>query len=155
MVYNKMKENLPGTIFFMSKPLENKDYFTLKALDSLKYISADEYGEGQLRANRDSTGTWEHFHLYNNDDGTVSIQSRVNNKFLCSVFDNWDGKNPIISRSNHIEDWEKFKIEKLKNNIIVIKTKLNGKYIKNEGTWIRAVGNSFEDATKFEIKYLE
>ena len=155
MVYNKMKENLPGTIFFMSNPFENKDYFTLKALDSLKYVSADEYGEGQLRANRDSTGTWEHFHLYNNDDGTVSIQSRVNNKFLCSVFDNWDGKNPIISRSNHIEDWEKFKIEKLKNNIIVIKTKLNGKYIKNEGTWIRAVGNSFEDATKFEIKYLE
>ena len=34
MIYNKMKDNLPGTIFFMKYPLENKDYFTLKALNN-------------------------------------------------------------------------------------------------------------------------
>ena len=155
MVYNKMKENLPGTVYFLKEPLENKKYFTLKALNNNKYISADEYGQGQLRANRDGTGTWEHFYMYKNSDGTVAIQSRANNKFLCSIFDNWDGKNPIIPRSNQIEDWEKYNIEYIGNNIITLKTKTNGKYVKNEDTWVRAVGDNVDDSTKFEIKYLE
>ena len=155
MVYNKMKDNLPGTIFFMKKPLENKNYFTLKVLNTKKYISADEYGQSQLRANRDSTGTWEHFYFYKNDDGTVAIQSRANNKFLCSVFDNWDGKNPIIPRSNQIQDWEKYYIDYIYDNVITIKSVIYEKYMKNEDTWVRAVGESVEDSTKFEIIYLD
>ena len=154
MVYNKMRENLPGSVFFMKYALENKNYFTLKVLNTNKYVSADEYGMSQLRANRDAIGTWEHFFMYNNDDGTVSIQSRANNKFLCSMFDNWDGLAPIIPRSNHIEDWEKYYIEYISDNVIAIKTYSNAKYVKNEDTWVRAVGTYVEDATKFEIRYL-
>jgi hypothetical protein len=154
MVYDKMKENLPGTIFFMKYALENKNYFTLKVLNTNKYVSADEYGMAQLRANRDSTGTWEHYFMYDNGDGTFAIQSRANNKFLCAVFDNWDGKNPIIPRSNRIEDWEKYYIESISSDVIAIKTYTNAKYVKNEDTWVRAVGTAVEDATKFEIKYL-
>ena len=153
MVYNKMKENLPGTIFFMKYALENKNYFTLKVLNNNKYVSADEYGMSQLRANRDSTGTWEHYFMYNNGDGTFAIQSRANNKFLCAVFD--DDKAPIIPRSNTIQDWEKFYVEYISNDIVDIKTYINGKYVKNEDTWVRAVGTEVEDATKFEIKYLQ
>ena len=136
-------------------PLENKKYFALKALNNKKFISADEYGQGQLRANRDGTGTWENFFMYINNDGTVAFQSRANNKFLCSVFDHSDGKNPLIPRSNHIQDWEKFYVEYLSSNVITIKTKTNGKYVKNEDTWVRAVGNNIDDSTKFEIKYLD
>ena len=154
LIYTKMKENLPGTVFFMKYALENKNYFTLKVLNTNKYVSADEYGMSQLRANRDQTGTWEHFFLYQNNDGTYAIQSRANNKFLCSVFDNWDGLAPIIPRSNHIEDWEKFYIEYISDNVIAIKTYINSKYVKNEDTWVRAVGTNIEDSTKFEIKYL-
>ena len=154
MVYNKMKENLPGTVYFMRNPLENKNYFTLKVLNTNKYISADEYGQAQLRANRDSTGTWEHFYFYKNEDGTVAIQSRANNKFLCAIFDNWDGKAPIIPRSNQIEDWEKYYIDYISDNVITIKTKTEEKYVKNEDTWVRAVGTSVEASTKFEITYL-
>eukprot|EP00833_Pecoramyces_ruminatium_P004162 jgi/Orpsp1_1/1178194/evm.model.c7180000064381.1 len=138
MVYNKMKENLPGTVYFMKYALENKNYFTLKVLNTNKYVSADEYGMGQLRANRDSTGTWEHYYMYKNSDGTVSIQSRANNKFLCAVFDNWDEKAPVIPRSNQIEDWEKFYVDYVSSNVIVLKTYTNSKYVKNEGTWVRA-----------------
>ena len=154
MVYNKMKENLPGTVYFMRNPLENKNYFTLKVLNTNKYISADEYGQAQLRANRDSIGTWEHFYFYKNEDGTVAIQSRANNKFLCAIFDNWDGKAPIIPRSNQIEDWEKYYIDYISDNVITIKTKTEEKYVKNEDTWVRAVGTSVEASTKFEITYL-
>ena len=155
MVYNKMKENLPGNIFFMKYALENKNYFTLKVLNNNKYVSADEYGMGQLRANRDTTGTWEHYFMYDNGDGTFAIQSRANNKFLCAVFDNADGKAPLIPRSNHIQDWEKFYIEYISSDVVTFKTYTNGKYIKNEDTWINATGTVVEDATKFEIKYLE
>ena len=155
MVYNKMKENLPGNIFFMKYALENKNYFTLKVLNNNKYVSADEYGMGQLRANRDTIGTWEHYFMYDNGDGTFAIQSRANNKFLCAVFDNADGKAPLIPRSNHIQDWEKFYIEYISSDVVTFKTYTNGKYIKNEDTWVRAVGTVVEDATKFEIKYLE
>ena len=155
MVYNKMKENLPGNIFFMKYALENKNYFTLKVLNNNKYVSADEYGMGQLRANRDTTGTWEHYFMYDNGDGTFAIQSRANNKFLCAIFDNADGKAPLIPRSNHIQDWEKFYIEYISSDVVTFKTYTNGKYIKNEDTWVRAVGTAVEDATKFEIKYLE
>ena len=155
MVYNKMKENLPGNIFFMKYALENKNYFTLKVLNNNKYVSADEYGMGQLRANRDTTGTWEHYFMYDNGDGTFAIQSRANNKFLCAVFDNADGKAPLIPRSNHIQDWEKFYIEYISSDVVTFKTYTYDKYIKNEDTWVRAVGTGVEDATKFEIKYLE
>ena len=138
----------------MKYALEYKNYFTLKALNNNKFITAEEYGMAQLKANRDSTDNWEHFFMYTNDDGTVSIQSRANNKFLCAVFDNWDGKAPIIPRSNHIEDWEKYYIEYITSNVIAIKTYTNSKYVKNEDTWVRAVGTSVEDSTKFEITYL-
>ncbi len=139
----------------MKYALENKNYFTLKVLNNNKYVSADEYGMGQLRANRDTTGTWEHYFMYDNGDGTFAIQSRANNKFLCAVFDNADGKAPLIPRSNHIQDWEKFYIEYISSDVVTFKTYTNGKYIKNEDTWVRAVGTAVEDATKFEIKYLE
>ena len=108
----------------------------------------------QLRANRDSTGTWEHYFMYDNGDGTFAIQSSANNKFLCAVFDNWDGLAPIIPRSNQIQDWEKYYIEYISSNVIAIKTYTNGKYVKNEDTWVRAVGTSVESSTKFEITYL-
>ena len=122
LVYNKMRENLPGTVYFMREALENRSYFTLKALNNNKFISADEYGQATLRANRDGTGTWEHFHFYRNDDGTYAIQSRANNKFLCAVFDSGDGKNPIKPRSNQIQDWEKYYIEYISSDVITIKT---------------------------------
>ena len=93
--------------------------------------------------------------MYDNGDGTFAIQSRANNKFLCAVFDNADGKAPLIPRSNHIQDWEKFYIEYISSDVVTFKTYTNGKYIKNEDTWVRAVGTAVEDATKFEIKYLE
>ena len=53
-------------------------------MEEEKYVCADNYGESNLIANRDSTGNWEHFLFYNNSDGTISIQSRANNKFLCA-----------------------------------------------------------------------
>ena len=130
MVYDRMKEALPGTIYFLKKDLRDKDYIKLKSIITNKFVSADNYGESHLIANRDNTGNWEHFIFIKNSDGTFSIQARANNKFLCAVFDNGDKKNPIIARSNQILDWEKFYIEEISGGKIAFKTYINKKYIQ-------------------------
>jgi aryl-phospho-beta-D-glucosidase BglC (GH1 family) len=130
MVYDRLKEAFPGTIYFLKYYLIDKDYIKLKSGITNKYVCADNYGESNLIANRDSTGNWEHFLFYNNNDGTISIQSRANNKFLCAVFDHNNKKNPIIARSNHIQDWEKFYVENINNGKIAFRTFINNKYIQ-------------------------
>ena len=130
MVYDKLKEAFPGTIYFLKYYLIDKDYIKLKSGITNKYVCADNYGESNLIANRDSTGNWEHFLFYNNSDGTISIQARANNKFLCTVFDHNNKKNPIIARSNHIQDWEKFYVENINNGKIAFRTFINNKYIQ-------------------------
>ena len=130
MVYDRLKEAFPGTIYFLKYYLIDKDYIKLKSGITNKYVCADNYGESNLIANRDSTGNWEHFLFYNNSDGTISIQSRANNKFLCAVFDHNNKKNPIIARSNHIQDWEKFYVENINNGKIAFRTFINNKYIQ-------------------------
>ena len=152
MLYNQLRINLPGSVVFMKFALENKNYFTLKALNNDKYITAEYYGLSQLRANSDVRETLEHFFMYDNGDGTFSIQSRANNQFLCAVFD--DGSVPIIPRSNYIDAWEKFYVKYISDNVIILKTYNNEKYIKNEDSYIKAVGNNADEATKFEITYL-
>ena len=130
LVYDRLKEALPGTIYFLKKDLRDKDYIKLKSMITNKFVSADNYGESNLIANRDNTGNWEHFIFIKNSDGTFSIQARANNKFLCAVFDNEDKKNPIIARSNQILDWEKFYIEEISGGKIAFKTYINKKYIQ-------------------------
>ena len=130
MVYDRLKEAFPGTIYFLKYSLIDKDYIKLKSGITNKYVCADNYGESNLIANRDSTGNWEHFLFYNNSDGTISIQARANNKFLCAVFDDNNKKNPIIARSNHIQDWEKFYVENINNGKIAFRTFINNKYIQ-------------------------
>ena len=130
MVYDRLKEAFPGTIFFLKYYLIDKNYIKLKSGITNKYVCADNYGESNLIANRDSTGNWEHFLFYNNSDGTISIQARANNKFLCAVFDHNNKKNPIIARSNHIQDWEKFYVENINNGKIAFRTFINNKYIQ-------------------------
>ena len=130
MVYDRLKEAFPGTIYFLKYDLNDGKYIKLKSGITNKFVCADNYGESNLIANRDSTGNWEHFIFVNNNDGTISIQARANNKFLCAVFDSSDKKNPIIARSNHIQDWEKFYVEKIKNGKIALRTFINKKYIQ-------------------------
>ena len=102
MIYNSIKKAMPGTIVFANKALTDDDYIAIKAQISNKYVCADNNGQSNLVANRTSAGGWEQFRVINNSDGTVSFQSRANNKYLCAVFDDTDKENPVIARSNAI-----------------------------------------------------
>ena len=74
----------------------------------------------------------EQFRVIYNSDGTVSFQSRANNKYLCAVFDDTDKENPVIPRSNAIGTWEKFYVEKQSDGTYAIKTYLNNYYVQTD-----------------------
>ncbi len=130
MVYRAMKANLPGTVAFAEKALTDDDYFAIKAGINNKYVCAENYGEASLIANRESSGGWEQFRVMNNSDGTISFQSRANNKYLCAVFDDTDEENPIVARSNKIGTWEKFYLEKQNNGTYALRTYVNNYYVQ-------------------------
>lgn len=130
VTYNNMKTKLPGTVVFADKALTDDSYFRIKANISSKYVCADNYGEANLVANRDSGGEWESFRVIYNADGTVSFQSRANNKYLCTVFDDTDTENPIIARSNAISTWEKFYVEKQTDGSYALRTYVDNYYVQ-------------------------
>lgn len=130
MVYNSLKKALPGTVVFANKALTDNDYIAIKAQISGKYVCADNNGQANLVANRTSEGGWEQFRVINNSDGTVSFQSRANNKYLCTVFDDTDKENPIIARSNAIGTWEKFYAEKQSDGTYALRTYVNNYYVQ-------------------------
>ena len=157
IVYNTMKKAMPGTIVFADKALTDADYFSIKATINNKYVCADNYGQSNLVANRDSAGAWEQFRVIYNSDGTVSFQSRANNKYLCAVFDDTDKENPVIPRSNAIGTWEKFYVEKQSDGTYAIKTYLNNYYVQadiNDTTSgiLHACGTSVGTWEKFALE---
>ena len=163
MVYRTMRANLPGTVAFAEKALTNKDYFAIKAGINNKYVCAEDYGETPLIANRDSSGGWEQFRVINNTDGTISFQSRANNKYLCTVFDDTDKENPIVARSNKIGTWEKYYLEKQNDGTYALRTYVNNYYVqadindaesgilhaygKSVGTWERFTFEAVSDSS--------
>ena len=107
LVYNVMKVALPGTVVMADTALTDDSYFSIKTNINGKYVCAENYGTTALISDRTSAGEWEQFRVVYNSDGTVSFQSRANNKYLCAVFDDTDTENPILPRSNNIGTWEK------------------------------------------------
>ena len=130
MVYNAIKKAMPGTTVFAEKDLNDNDYLAIKAQISNKYVCADNNGQSNLIANRTSAGGWEQFRVIKNSDGTISLQSRANNKYLCAVFDDTDKENPIIARSNEIGTWEKFYAEKQADGTYALRTLVNNYYVQ-------------------------
>lgn len=130
VTYNNMKAKLPGTVVFADTALTDANYFAIKAGINSKYVCADKYGEANLLADRDAFGEWEQFRVINNSDGTISFQSRANNKYLCTIFDDTDTENPIKARSNQISTWEKFYLEENSDGTYSLKTYVNNKYVQ-------------------------
>jgi GH18 family chitinase/aryl-phospho-beta-D-glucosidase BglC (GH1 family) len=132
VTYNNMKSYMPGTVVFADKALTDDDFFAIKANINSKYVCADKYGEAKLVADRDSFGGWEEFRVINNADGTISFQSRSNNKYLCAIFDDADTENPIKARSNKISDWEKFYLVNNNDGTYSLRTYTNSKYVQTD-----------------------
>ena len=91
-------------------------------------VCAENGGSETIVANRSSCGgAWETFQIVNNDDGTVSLRSVSNGKYVCAVIDE---KNQLLPRSGSIGTWEKFIIEKISDGEYALYSLANGKYVQ-------------------------
>lgn len=135
---NTMKKYLPGTISGGSSgstgqgsaTLANGEYY-FKAVDSGKIICADNYGNNPLIANKDSYGgAWETLTVVNNSDGTISLKSGANGKYVCAVIDE---QNQLLARSSSIGTWEKFYLIKVSDTQYALKAYANNKFVCTDG----------------------
>ena len=67
------------------------------------------------------------YRIIQNDDGTVSLRSVSNGKYVCAVIDE---KNQLLPRSGSIGTWEKFIIEKISGDEYALYSIANGKYVQ-------------------------
>lgn len=130
VTYKNMKAALPGTVVMADTALTNDSYFSIKTNINNCYVCAEDYGESPLISDRTAAGEWEQFRIIYNSDGTVSFQSRANNKYLCTVFDDTDTENPILPRSNQISTWEKFYLEQNSDGTYALRTYVNNYYVQ-------------------------
>ena len=91
-------------------------------------VCAENGGSETIVANRSSCGgVWETFQIVNNDDGTVSLKSIANGKYVCAVIDE---NNQLLPRSESVGTWEKFIIEKISDGEYALYSLANGKYVQ-------------------------
>lgn len=125
-----------------------------------KIVCAENSGNDPLIANRTSFGgAWETFYVIKNSDGTISLKSDINGKYVCAVIDE---NNQLLARSASISDWEKFIPIKIQANQYALKAVANGKYVKadfddqiNNGqlkALSDSVGGAWECFDFYEIK---
>ncbi len=131
--------------------IANGDYY-LKGMNTGKVICADNYGNDTLIGNRDSYGgDWEKITIVNNADGTVSLKSAANGKYVCMVNDD---QYQLVARSASIDAWEKFYLEKVGTNQWALKSAVNGKYVtvnENDSNKLYATADSVQAWEIFNI----
>jgi aryl-phospho-beta-D-glucosidase BglC (GH1 family) len=125
---NAIKAYLPGTNqSTASLKAENGDYYLTSAANG-QVVCAENSGAAPLAAVRESFGgAWETLSLVNNSDGTVSLKSGANGKYICAVIDE---ENQLLARSENIGTWEKFHLVRINNEQCALKAVANGKYVK-------------------------
>ncbi|MBR1930874.1 MAG: cellulase family glycosylhydrolase [Lachnospiraceae bacterium] len=141
---NAIKNYLPGTVKGGTSGSGNNSGSTgqgtailadgnyyIKAVTNGKVLCADNYGNDPVVANRDAYGgAWETFTVVNNSDGTISLKSGSNDKYLCAVIDE---QNQLLARSSSIGTWEKFTLVKVSDTEYGLKAYANGKYVCADG----------------------
>lgn len=122
----------------------NKTYF-IRANINNQLLCAENYGNDPIYANRTAGDSWESFRFIQNSDGTVSIRSLYNNKYVCADLNT--SNQALVARSTVIDTWEKFQFIDLGNGTFALKALANNKYVQadiNNGNIIRAAGNAID-----------
>ena len=99
--------------------------YYLMSLNCNMVVRADNDGNDPLCASRFScNGAFEAFKLINNGDGSISLKSSANNKFV-SV----DSENQLVAKSESISENEKFIIIKVKNDEFSLRSVANNEFV--------------------------
>ena len=151
-----MKKYLPGvnkTTQYVT--LADGEYY-ITSIQNNKVVQAPSGGEAPLAALSGSyTGNAEKIIIENNADGSFSMKTGANGKYVCAVVDE---DNQLLARSASIGTWEKFYAVRINDSQIGILAAANGKYVKgdfndNGGGVLKAASDSVAGAWEaFTIK---
>ena len=123
-----------------------------KSMANSKYVCAEDGGNTPLIANRSYVGHWESFDLIYNNDGTISLHAKANNKYV-SLESNL---TLIANKSTIAGDNEKFYMILNDNGTVSFKSKANGKYVCAEN-WgdssLLASRNAIDTWEEFVLEY--
>ena len=142
LLTNVVKKYLPGvnkTTQYVN--LKNGDYYLTV---NSKVVKAPDSGNSPLAAVSNSyTGNAEKFTVVNNDDGTISLKSGANGKYVCAVINE---NNQLLARSSAIDAWEKFYAVRINDSQIGLLSYANGLYVKGDfnsgqGSVLKAANN--------------
>ncbi len=151
-VYNAMVAGLnqggdPGSGF----NLPNGEYY-FRGVSTNQVICADNGGNNPLLANRSAYGgAWESFSVVNNSDGTISLRSGANNKFVCMVN---DGNKHLLARSSAIGTWEKFYLERITSTQFALKSFTNNKYVTINQSASNVLYATADAVNAWEVMYI-
>ena len=122
---------------------------TLLAVNVGQAVCAENGGRNPLVANRQTCGaSWETFIIVNNDDGSFSLKSAANDKFV-SAFP--DGR--MIAQGSVVDAWEKFDLKPVqgKDGVFTLWSRNTQKYVsvdENKGNVLiadRDVADTWEE----------
>ncbi|KPL91945.1 cellulase family glycosylhydrolase [Herpetosiphon geysericola] len=104
-------------------------WVALQAGANSNYVSADNYGNNPLVANRPTIQGWEKFRMITNPDGTVSFMAMANNKYVVADL-NQGGR--LVAQSRGVLGWEKFRRVELGNGTFGLQAMANNKYVTTD-----------------------
>ena len=119
--------NLSST--FSAKPAQAATLWTITAKANNDFVSADNYGNNPLIANRTTASGWEQFQIVNNADGTISFLAQVNNLYVTADLNN-GGK--LIARAATIQQWEEFKKVAQPDGSTALLAMANNQYVSTD-----------------------
>jgi len=97
-----------------------------------KYVSADNFGNNPLVANRAVAGPWESFTVLDAGGGNIALRSQINGQYVCA--DN-TGTSPLIANRTAFGPWESFTEVDAGGGRVALRAVANSKYVSaNNGT---------------------
>lgn len=123
----------------------------IKAMANNSYVSADNYGNDPLIANRSTAQGWEEYQIINNPDGSVSFLAMANYKYVTADLNN-GGK--MVAAAKGVLGWEKFWRIVNSDGTVSFQSVANGKYVTadlNNGGVLYANRDAISTWEKFVV----
>jgi endo-1,4-beta-xylanase len=102
---------------------------SLRAHANNNFVAAENAGASALIANRTSVGTWEHFDLISNADGSVSLRAHANNNFVTAEN---AGASALIANRTAIGPWEEFDLIRNADGSVSLRAHANSRIVTAE-----------------------
>lgn len=119
-----------------------------------QYVCADNSGNSDLIANRNSIGEWEQFDVVDAGNGYIALRARINNKYVCA---DGGGALNLIANRTAIGDWERFNWIGNSSGVISLKAKANSKFVgarSGGGSTLFACCTTIDGWERFNITVL-